>query len=340
LLLTFYNLASHLDLSYHIVAAAEPFLKQPGVIPLNRVWWCNRLTYFLNARGDHEAVRALTREVRDIIETYGLQGLSGVAVLVEWHLGWAVMATRQWDEANRVIQRMEQLTRKSRPSDMLLLTEARFRLAMCRGELALAVREAPGAVEAATAVGMIYQEAMRLASAVEVFAEAGLHVEARAQTARTYALVRGTCLEYWSAEIRVIEAYVERQEGNAERCRALLREGFSQAALLHPNWTNASLSGRVLAAMCAEALEAGIEVEYVKSLIRRFRLEPPSDASEAWPWRTKVHVLGRYEVYRDERRLEFSGKVPKKPLMLLKALIAYGGRSVPEERLMDALWPD
>jgi LuxR family transcriptional regulator, maltose regulon positive regulatory protein len=340
LLLTFCNLASRPDSSQHIVAMAEPLLRQPGVTPLNRVWWCNRLTYFLNARGDHEAVRGRAQEVRDIIETYGLKGLSGAAVLVEYHLGWAVMAMKQWDEANRVAQRMEQLARKSRPSDLLLVTEAKFRLAMCRGDLAWALREAPRAVEAASAVGMIYQQVMRLASVVEVYAEAGLHAEARAQAAIAYELVRGTCFEYWEAEIRVIEAYVERREGNAERCRALLKEGFSQAARLHPNWTNAGLSGRVMCAMCAEALDAGIEVVYVKSLIRRFRLEPPVTASEAWPWRTKVYALGRYEVYRDEERLEFSGKVPKKPLMLLKALIAFGGRNVPEERLMDALWPD
>jgi len=187
---------------------------------------------------------------------------------------------------------------------------------------------------------MIYQQVMRLASVVEVFAEAGLHAETRAQAALAYDLVRGTCFAYWEAEIRVIEAYVERREGNVERCRALVKEGFSQAAYFHPNWTNAALSGRVLAAMCAEALDAGIEVAYVKSLIRRFRLEAPVTASEAWPWRTKVHALGHYEVYLDEERLEFSGKVPKKPLMLLKALIAFGGRNVPEERLMDALWPD
>ena len=38
--------------------------------------------------------------------------------------------------------------------------------------------------------------------------------------------------------------------------------------------------------------------------------------------------------------MEFFGKVPKKPLSLMKALIANGGRQVPEERLIDALWPD
>ncbi len=340
LLLTFYNLASRPELARHIVAIAEPLVNQPGVTPLNRVWWCNRLTYFLNARSDHEAVRGRAQEVRDIIESNGLKGLSGAAVLIEWHLGWAVMATKQWGEPSRVVQRMENLARKSRPSDLLLVTEAKLRFAMCRGDLALAMRDVSHAVGAASAVGMIYQQVMRLAGAVEVFAEAGLYADARAHAALAYELVRGTCLEYWEAEIRIVEAYIERQEGNSERCRVLLKEGLSQSVRLDPNWINLGLSGRVLGAMCAEALDAGIEVAYVKSLIRRFRLEPPLNANEAWPWRTKVYSLGQFEVYRDGECLEFSGKVPKKPLALLKALIANGGRQVPEERLIDALWPD
>jgi LuxR family maltose regulon positive regulatory protein len=340
LLLTFYNLASRPHLARQIVAIAEPFLKQPGVTPLNRIWWCNRLTYFHNARGDHQAVRVLTQEVRDIMETHGLKGLNSAAVLVEWHLGWAVMAMKQWDEAKRVVQRLEQLARQSRPSDLLLLTQAKFRLAMGRGDIALAVREAPIAVEAASGVGMIYQQSMSFAGAVEVYAEAGLHQEARAQAALAYELVRGTCFEYWATEIRVIEAYIERREGKTRRCHELLREGFSEATRLQPNWANAGLSGRVLAAMCAEALNAGIEVDYAKSVVRRFRLISPILDSDVWPWRVKVYTLGRFELWRDDERVQFSGKAPKKPLALLKALIAFGGHSVPEERLMDALWPD
>ena len=257
LLLTFFNLASRPHSAQQIVAMAEPFLKRPGVTPLNRIWWCNRLTYFHNARGDHQAVRVLTQEVREIIETHGLKGLSSAAALVEWHLGWAVMAMKQWDEADKVVQRLEQLARNSRPSDLLLLTEARFRLAMGRGDITAAVRAAPSSLDQANAVGMIYQQAMRLASTVEVYAEAGLHEEARAQAALAYDLVDGTCFEYWATEILVIEAYIERREGNAERCHELLRKGFARAILHQPNWANVACSGRVLAAMCAEALDAG-----------------------------------------------------------------------------------
>src|SRR5690606_18222644 len=38
--------------------------------------------------------------------------------------------------------------------------------------------------------------------------------------------------------------------------------------------------------------------------------------------------------------IQFAGKLQKKPLELLRALIALGGREVPESRLADLLWPD
>ena len=61
---------------------------------------------------------------------------------------------------------------------------------------------------------------------------------------------------------------------------------------------------------------------------------------EEWPYPIKIYTLGRFEIIRDDEPLHFSGKEQKKPLELLKALIAFGGRDVPEERLTDALWPD
>jgi len=38
--------------------------------------------------------------------------------------------------------------------------------------------------------------------------------------------------------------------------------------------------------------------------------------------------------------MQFTGKLPRIPLALLKAIIAFGGMNIPEERLTDTLWPD
>ena len=91
-----------------------------------------------------------------------------------------------------------------------------------------------------------------------------------------------------------------------------------------------------------KALEEGIEVDYVRELIRRNRLapDPANPDLEQWPWPVKVYTLGRFGLLVDDRPVEFGRKVQQKPLALLKALVALGGREVPEAKLTEFLWPE
>jgi len=99
---------------------------------------------------------------------------------------------------------------------------------------------------------------------------------------------------------------------------------------------------RVMSRLCVTALEEGLEATYVQELIRRHGLIPdvPSLHIEHWPRPLKIYTLGRFEIERDGEPLLFSGKVQKKPIELLKALIAFGEGGAAEEHLSDALWPD
>ena len=96
----------------------------------------------------------------------------------------------------------------------------------------------------------------------------------------------------------------------------------------------------MLAELSAFALARCIEPGFARELIERRRLPAPSPAVEGWPWRLRVFTLGRFVVEVQGRALVFEGKVPKKPLAVLKALIALGSDAVPERTLADALWPD
>jgi tetratricopeptide (TPR) repeat protein len=98
----------------------------------------------------------------------------------------------------------------------------------------------------------------------------------------------------------------------------------------------------LMARLCAKALEAGIEVDYVQDLIRKLKLLPDSSSPqiENWPYPLRIYTLGRFEIVKDAAPLRFSGKVQKKPLELLKAIISCGGRDVNEDQIMDCLWPE
>jgi LuxR family maltose regulon positive regulatory protein len=81
-------------------------------------------------------------------------------------------------------------------------------------------------------------------------------------------------------------------------------------------------------------------VSLVQDMIRTFRLKPKNDVPDNWPWRVRIFTLGCFEAQIDGEKLEFSRKLPRKTLRLLKAIVALGGRDVPEQALCDALWGD
>jgi LuxR family maltose regulon positive regulatory protein len=54
----------------------------------------------------------------------------------------------------------------------------------------------------------------------------------------------------------------------------------------------------------------------------------------------RIHTLGGWSIDSKGNALQFNLKAPVKPLLILKALISFGGRNVKKEKIADALWPD
>lgn len=98
----------------------------------------------------------------------------------------------------------------------------------------------------------------------------------------------------------------------------------------------------MMPALCVLALMHQLEVEYVTEILRQHPLLPLHDVGspEAWPWPVKIHTLGQFSVTLGDVPLETRSKAAGKPLELLKTLIAFGGRNVNQQKLIQALWPD
>lgn len=141
--------------------------------------------------------------------------------------------------------------------------------------------------------------------------------------------------------LEVVIAFAEaaaRLDSNPDGARAWLAQALAGATRMQYNRFYLNVPA-LAARLCALALDAGIETEFVRATIRDRNLAAPDPSRPDWPWRVKVQVLGELQVWLDEQPLRSAGKAQRKPLELLALLAAHGGGPVDAEAVIDALWP-
>jgi DNA-binding SARP family transcriptional activator len=216
-----------------------------------------------------------------------------------------------------------------------------------RGWEALAANDLPRAIELlsssvdlAERINSPFGEAMIAALLAQALNETGRSEEAE----RSLARVEGIAARMQSVLLRIMALFTRADEA-ARRGRDAAAEEHLRKALPamraaglvnFPGWRN-DFMARVL----ATALRFGIEKDYVVSLIRRRNLSPPPGAPdlEAWPWPVRIHTLGRFSAVRDGVAFAAKTSAGARPIELLKALVALGGRDVDETKLAEQLWP-
>ncbi|MCC6195948.1 MAG: hypothetical protein IT518_15940 [Burkholderiales bacterium] len=107
------------------------------------------------------------------------------------------------------------------------------------------------------------------------------------------------------------------------------------------NWRGfGTLLAPVAARLCADALRLGIEPAFVRHVIRERRLRAPSPFDPHWPWPVRVQALSGLRVSVDDQPVTFGPRAQRKPLDVLKAIVAHGPAPVDSAVVLDALWPD
>ncbi|MCH8550938.1 MAG: hypothetical protein LAT62_03310 [Natronospirillum sp.] len=95
-----------------------------------------------------------------------------------------------------------------------------------------------------------------------------------------------------------------------------------------------------LSTLCALALQHDLEPDYAHWIIQARDLIPPRDETlrHAWPWRCRIHVLGRFDIELDGKpgfRLS-----QKRSRALMSELIMAGPDGLAQSKLAADLWPD
>ena len=143
----------------------------------------------------------------------------------------------------------------------------------------------------------------------------------------------------WLAAL--IEAQLADRLGDRPRCLAALTRAFATGRQHGYDFGPMPYCcGNMMSRLASLALEHHIDPAFARQIIRRYALPAPAGANEFWPWPVRIRTLGRFQLEFDGAAAKSVRKESRKPLDLLKLLIALGGSAVPVARLCAALWPE
>jgi LuxR family transcriptional regulator, maltose regulon positive regulatory protein len=328
-LLTYFNWTGQTARQEEVIRHIEPLLDDVRLSPVSLAYWkWAHANHVLRTGAPGDALALIDRGLELAVNN----GLT-IAGIIRRHRIAHLLTLGRVDDAH---SELDQLATAPRVEPYF---EMRAWLALSRGDLTSAQDEARTALRMASERGRTYYQILDQYLLAVICAEAESYDQA-IEHARTYrGLTAGIAGQLAEFQALLVEAYValrqrDRGMGHPLLCKALeigSQQRYRSCWAWHPP---------MMARLLTEALDHDIGVAYARELIRIHRLLPESQDIEHWPWPIRVYTLGRFEIQLDGMPLRFGGKAQRKPLELLKAVIALGASEVAVDKIIDMLWPD
>lgn len=214
-------------------------------------------------------------------------------------------------------------------------------LELLAGSLETAFKHAQLAHEQAETAGTPFPIALSGYNFARVALASGDPALARRLLDKASAIAEAMRSGILQAQCGLMAAELARGTGEHKQCLEALRRALaimrSNGYVMFAGWDPA-----MVARLCDIALAHGIEPGFTRELIRRRGLASPEagEAGPEWPWPLRVRTLGGFRVKVNGEAISFSGKAQRRPVDLVRSLIALGAREVDERALADILWPD
>jgi hypothetical protein len=325
-----------------LIAAMRQAAAASGVSPFSLITLKNIETMYAMLTADGAACEKAMREGLEIAQATGVH--TWTFQLLVYGYGGALGAGNL-AAAQALGRELEARTAGAGRLNLCMYHHAQAWEAMLRKDLMSALQKEKAALRMAIEVGCpLFEVLCRLALA-EILADCGDERKCIAHLQTLRGIVEGIDNRHLEFMCLIGFAQIALAHGRQRTGLAALRRGLQlgrEYGYSHFLWWRPAAVARVL----VQALEAGIEPDYARSLIRRRALVPeqPPLGVEAWPWTYRVQTFGGFRLLRNDEPLgaaggKTAGKAKKRPLELLKLLIAYGGEQVSESKVTDALWP-
>lgn len=317
-----------------LVKLLKPLAQSRQISPLLQITWLAIEANYSWMAAENERCIELAEQALGIAEETGVHVWNFMLLAAA---GWGALTSDRLDQARGYLERMAITVQPGRLLDLCHFRYLLFAEAMHHDDFDAMHEHSSAALQLSREAGVPWAEGIMLsaqARALAVRGEPDAAEELLSQADQLgYRLGSDTIAH--SELLARVELTLPRD--NAEATLQRLMSVSRRRGLANFSWWRS----RVMAGIYAQALLHGFETDYVQEVIRRRGLVPENGIEmDAWPWPIRVYCLGRFSLVRQGTPVASPGKAQKRPLELLKALIALGGRDVSEPQLMEALWPD
>jgi LuxR family transcriptional regulator, maltose regulon positive regulatory protein len=309
------------------------------VSPLNQIAARMMETAYHTLRGSHE------KSLETISEGLKLSQTTGVHVMDFIMIGNAAACALEVEDlktAGYELGKMTTLLNRSVSFEKSFYHLLRSREALIRNDIVLAAHHAKLASKLVATSGRGFNTGLCWMREAMVLYQLGEYEQANRIQKNALNLACETQNGIIESRALFTGAYFALDQGDETSGLKLLQKALAKAKkMLY--YFSADDDPKVTARLCAKALEAGIEVDYVHDIIRKRKLvlDNPPLHLENWPWAIQIYTLGRFELVIDGKPFKFPKKAQKKPLEMLKVLASFGeGQEVSKAQLSDILWPD
>ncbi|HHH36037.1 MAG TPA: hypothetical protein ENK48_04315 [Gammaproteobacteria bacterium] len=252
----------------------------------------------------------------------------------------SALAQGKPQEAHEHLEQMTEVLSSQRHFDIALYHMLKVWYLLDHHDAQRARPHAEAGLEVAERLGAAIPRFMAHYQMAQVAHEEGLPKEAQAHLQIACNLARRWHNPMLRFMCHLSQAQFGQAAGDPAATWAALRQAMSLGRR-HDYLNTWCWRPRIMAELCAEALRQDIETLYVQSLVRRRAIIPQSAPYDIphWPWPVRIYTMGRFGLTVEDQTPPFGRKTPRKALLLLKLLIALGGRGVSQARVMDILWP-
>ena len=304
ILLNFYNWKTHGEHADALIARIEPWLADPRLTPKSRVWWHVHRAFNEQIRGRYARAQRLMKDTEAFAAAHGLKWVQFEIYHAE------VTALAASDDAAAAAAALAKLRTVLDPARRMDVAYFRFQET---GVLMLQDRPREAAAAAADAVAIGRESGLpplQIPHFLVRLALCNLRSNEIAAALTAYgeaiSLASGPTAATSSLHERLVHAFACCATATSRRHRTA---AFAAAHVPRIGVFRLPAPGpQVLSPVLALALAEGIERDYVRTLIRRRKLPPPSPDVADWPWPLALRTLGEFAIVRDGVSHGFEGQ--------------------------------